>query len=373
MDKKLILAVAGSGKTYYLCNSIDHEKRNLILAFTNENIKNIYNELLKRFGSIPENTNISTFHSFLFGECIRPYHKMICVLYGEQPFRCEGLTFQKPPEPWIGGEYNKNYININKLQHYIPRKNYYCSRMAKLMVKNNETLLPAVLKRINKFYDAFYIDEYQDFRNEEFELLSAIIKGFGGDVLLVGDYYQHSVSGVNNTGKPFGTANKPKSYQEYKKLIERLGVIIDESTLCKSRRCSKPVCDFVKDKLGIAIEPCDEHAGEVVTVPDMDEAERILCNDSICKLLLQESREYNFKCLNWGYSKGDTYEKTCVILTGNTSSLLEDSFRYDCIAPITRNKLYVALTRSRTDVYLMPKNVFDKVKDKYTKQCTHLS
>jgi len=367
MDKKLILAVAGSGKTYCLCNSIDHKKRNLILAFTNENIKNIYNELLKRFVSIHENTNISTFHSFLFRECIRPYHKLICSLYEEEPFKCEGLIFQKPPEPYINGNYNNNYININKLQHYIPHKKYYCSRMAKLIIKNNRTLLPAVLNRINKFYDAIYIDEYQDFRNEEFDFLSEVIKNFEGEILLVGDYYQHSVSGLNNTGKPFGKANKTITYQEYKELIKGLGIIIDETKLCKSRRCSKHVCDFIKVKLDIEIESHDEHAGEIITVSDITEAERILCDDSICKLLLQDSGKYIFTCINWSYSKGDTYEKTCVILTEDTSNLMDDSFKHDCISPITRNKLYVALTRSRTDVYLIPKNIFDQVKDKYRK------
>ena len=37
MAKKVILAVAGAGKTYYICHKIDPAKRNLILAFTHEN------------------------------------------------------------------------------------------------------------------------------------------------------------------------------------------------------------------------------------------------------------------------------------------------------------------------------------------------
>ena len=43
MDKKIMLAVAGAGKTYELCHSINKEQRNFLLAYTNENIKNIYN------------------------------------------------------------------------------------------------------------------------------------------------------------------------------------------------------------------------------------------------------------------------------------------------------------------------------------------
>lgn len=246
MDKKLVMAVAGSGKTYLICNSIDSEKRNLVLAFTHENIKNIHRELLGRFRAIPENTVVSTFHGFLYGECIQPYHKMICGLYGARPFSCEGVMFRTPPAAMIGNKFNVKYVKDNRLKHYIPRKKYYCSLMAKLILKNDGTLLPAVINRANKFYDAIFIDEYQDYRTEEYELLSKIIQGFNGDVFLVGDYYQHSVSGDNNTGKPFGTAQKSKTYQEYKNIIQRLGVDIDETTLCKSRRCSKPVCDFVK-------------------------------------------------------------------------------------------------------------------------------
>lgn len=365
MDKKLVMAVAGSGKTYLICNSIDPEKRNLILAFTHENIKNIRHELLVRFGAISKNTVVSTYHSYLFGDCIRPYHRLICALYGVQPFNCEGVMFLPPPKPMNGTKYNVTYVKDNQLKHYIPRGKYYCSLMAKLILKNSDTLVPAVLKRTNKFFDAIFVDEYQDYRNEEYELLSVIIQGFSGKVFLVGDYFQHSVSGDNNTGKPFGTAKKPKTYQEYKRTIERLGITIDEAKLCKSRRCSKPVCNFVKRKMGIEIESYDEHAGKVVAVSDAEEAERVLCDDNICKLLLRDSGKYRFACCNWSYSKGDTYEKACVILTGDTSCLMEDGFRFDQIAPTTRNKLYVALTRSRTDVYLMPKKIFDQVKEKY--------
>ena len=45
MDKRVILAVAGAGKTYTLCKNVDANKRNIILAFTNQNIKNISKEL----------------------------------------------------------------------------------------------------------------------------------------------------------------------------------------------------------------------------------------------------------------------------------------------------------------------------------------
>jgi hypothetical protein len=84
---------------------------------------------------------------------------------------CEGVMFLQPPKPMNGTRYNRLYVKDNKLKHYIPRKKYYCSLMAKLILKNGGALLPTVINRANKFYDALFIDEYQDYRNEEYELL----------------------------------------------------------------------------------------------------------------------------------------------------------------------------------------------------------
>lgn len=67
MAKRVILAVAGAGKTYHICHEIDPTKRNLILAFTHENIYNIQKELCDAHGCVPELTTVSTFDSFSQG------------------------------------------------------------------------------------------------------------------------------------------------------------------------------------------------------------------------------------------------------------------------------------------------------------------
>lgn len=50
MAKRVILAVAGAGKTYHICHEIDPAKRNLILAFTHENIYNIQKNYAMHMG-----------------------------------------------------------------------------------------------------------------------------------------------------------------------------------------------------------------------------------------------------------------------------------------------------------------------------------
>ena len=78
MDKKVILAVAGAGKTYHICHSIDFSKRNLILAYTNRNVSNIEKELNDN-NEKNIYTKVFTFHKFLYNFFIRPYEISISV------------------------------------------------------------------------------------------------------------------------------------------------------------------------------------------------------------------------------------------------------------------------------------------------------
>ena len=71
MAKKVILAVAGAGKTYHICHKIDPTKKNLILAYTHENIHNIQKELCDAHGCVPELTTIMTFDAFVYHNLIR--------------------------------------------------------------------------------------------------------------------------------------------------------------------------------------------------------------------------------------------------------------------------------------------------------------
>ena len=50
MDKRVILAVAGSGKTTYIINQLDLNKRSLIITYTTNNIENLRTGVIKKFG-----------------------------------------------------------------------------------------------------------------------------------------------------------------------------------------------------------------------------------------------------------------------------------------------------------------------------------
>ena len=92
MAKQVILAVAGSGKTYHICHKIDPQTKNLILGFTHENIHNILRELIDAHGKVPELTNVMTFDSFVYRYMICPYEPTIGAFFEQPDFVSNGIT-----------------------------------------------------------------------------------------------------------------------------------------------------------------------------------------------------------------------------------------------------------------------------------------
>ena len=314
MVKKVILAVAGSGKTYHICHAINREKRNLILAFTKANVANIKRELEDAFGSIPRHTIVQTFDSFVYQNFILPHERTIRLFFGSPGFKSTGITMvDPPPKPKSKKKSGKTsevrsedgeredgqriqatkgrYYPKDKLQHYITNSHeYYCATLSELALyvdfsnlKNNErlkkeeSLIVKALRRLGIFYDSILIDEFQDFRRYDFDLLMRLVKG-DFDLVMVGDYFQHSVAPFNNYGKPFDN----KDLKDFVRFLKKQGFEVDQSTLLSSRRCSVGVCDFVSKKLNVPIESSNENIGEVLWADNR--IKEILDDDRIVKL-----------------------------------------------------------------------------------------
>lgn len=373
MAKRVILAVAGAGKTYFLCHKIDPNKRNLILAFTHENINNVQHELYKAYGRLPELTTVTTFDSFVYHELILPYEPSIAEYFGHPEFISNGICTIDPPSKTIKNKFGKSkpnplYTAKNELNHYITHnQQYYCATLSELVMQikqNRETLVNRVAKRLNLFYDCILIDEFQDFREYDYDLIMALVKRLN-DITLVGDYYQHSVSGTNNSGKPYKCKTKEISYADFLNALQSTGVDVDTTTLEKSRRCSTEICEYVCKKLNIQIASCSENNGAVVWIDD--EAERIINDNSVTKLVYKDAAKCLFNAMNWSYSKGSTLNAVCVILTDDFEELQKDSFSTERISKSTINKLYVAMTRSCGNLYLIKSSTFKRLKHKFIK------
>lgn len=368
MDKKIILAVAGSGKTYTLCNSINPGERNLIIGFTHQNLDNIIKELLEKFKKIPDATIICTFDSFVYNNFILPFEHSITSFFSEDKFSSKGITLKDPPKILAFENYtkskkvfNEEYYSKNNIFHYVDPKTdcYYNSTTSELAIYCKKIIIERAINRLMRFFDKIYIDEFQDFRKFDYKLICEISKRFPS-ILLVGDYYQHSVLGDNNSGAPFVKSKKRVIlYEEFIKDLEKLGFSVDTKSLNKSRRCSKEVCQFVKENLKINIESEGINNGKVIYVTEED-AYKILKDDTIVKLTYNKSNTYPFKARNRSYSKGDTYDNVCVILTDTVTNEDTQKLEIDSGESTTKNKLYVALTRTSGNLYIMTQNILKK-------------
>ena len=227
------------------------------------------------------------------------------------------------------------------------------------MKEDKHKLVTKVADCINMFYDQVCIDEFQDFRIYDFDFIVSLAQKLN-NVLLVGDYYQHSVSGDNNSGKPF---DKMDMYT-FIKYLEKKKLTVDTTTLCRTRRCPKVICDFVENKLDIEFGCNNEHIGNIFCLDESNVCE-ILKNDAVVKLVWNGAKKYSFNAVNWSYSKGDTYDSVCIILTDKVGDLQNDGFDVSILKEITKNKLYVAITRTKDNLYFVKKEVFDKVKESY--------
>ena len=181
-----MLAVAGAGKTYYICHKIDFRKKNLIIAYTHENIHNIKKELCDaNNGCIPELTSVMTYDAFVYHNLILPYEPSIANHFSEDSFVSKGICLFDPPRQMVKNAsgksvYNPLYRKKDTLAHYVTsQRQYYCATLSELALqvkKGKDNLVKRAAIRLNKFYDSILIDEFQDFREHDYELIIKLAK-----------------------------------------------------------------------------------------------------------------------------------------------------------------------------------------------------
>lgn len=339
MDKKLILAVAGSGKTTYIVNLLNAGRRTLIITYTDANYENIVSKIrMQNDGIVPTNVTVFTYFTFLFQFCFKPF------LSDECPSK--GITFDAD---------TNRFHKQNQKDYYIDKTGrLYSNRLSLLLEKCN--VIEDIRKRIEKYFDLFVVDEVQDISGRDFNFLESLFSA-NVDMLYVGDFYQHTYSTSfdgNVNASLFADRNK------YIKRYSQKGIKVDFETLERSWRCGDQVCNFVRDNLGIPIESSIGSTGSIEYIDRPETIEAILRDTSIIKLHYQKANQFGFGHKNWGETKGeDCYQDVCVLLNKTTL----DKYRKNelsTLAELTKNKLYVALTRARGNVYLIDESRIDK-------------
>lgn len=346
-NKRLIHAVAGSGKTTKIIESIDPQKRNLILTYTETNQNTIRAKLIDKFGYIPESTFIFGVFEFLYSFCLVPY-------LGKRP---KGINFDYETQ----GKIDNNSIDITGriIQNQLSKS---LMRGELIYKKNNIPFDNSYLERIDKFFDCIYVDECQDFASDDFDWLLSL-SNLNAEVSLLGDFYQKTFSTSRRGNKGKGIHS---SFENWIKVISDSGFEIDLSSLSKSYRCPKIVCDFIVDNLAIEILSQREEKlpAEIILIDSKDKIESIMTDDNVMKLFYQKSYEYDCKSQNWGDSKGSEYENVCIVLNPTTYKLFAANHLNE-LSSQTKSKFYVACTRTRGNLYFVnQKDIIDYKKIK---------
>jgi DNA helicase-2/ATP-dependent DNA helicase PcrA len=343
MDKRVVFAVAGSGKTSSIIDSLENNSRCLIVTYTDNNTRHLKNRVIEKFGEIPGRVRIYSYFTFLYSFCFRP----ICGY----ELKTKGINFNFPLP-----QYSQRSKKTTR-EHYIDKNDrLYANRIAKLLIEFDA--VPDVIQRVEKFYDTVCFDEIQDFAANDFNLICFLSKA-NLDIRLVGDFYQHTfdTSRDGNTQKSLH-----ECFDKYCAKLNKAGFEVDLSSLSNSYRCSPSVCSFVSKNLGIDILSHRKDKVVVEYVDNVAEIDSIFNNDSVVKLFYQKSDSYVGNTANWGNTKGlDHFQDVCVVLNPTTLKAF-DSSTLDKLNPTTKNKLYVACTRAKGSLYFVSEISLKKYK-----------
>ncbi|MGE2433702.1 UvrD-helicase domain-containing protein [Morganella morganii] len=335
MDKQVVFAVAGSGKTQMITDKIDLDSKYLILTYTIPNAKNIQSRIIKKLKMIPKGVKIYTYFSFLYSFCYKP------LVQCEQPLK--GINWSNNVSQLTRGK------KKDSLDYYVDKhQKVYANRLSKLLIEAN--FVPDIASRIEKYFDLLFIDEVQDFAANDFNFICELSKKLTIEQKYVGDFYQHTydTSSDGNTNKTLHD-----DYQKYKDKFIKAGLRIDTTSLIASWRCSKSICRFVTENLKIDIESHREDETEIKFIDEIEQAIDIYQNQSIVKLFYNNSIKFKGNTENWGKSKGlDHYMDVCVVLNPNTLKYYLAKNLHELPAE-TRNKLYVACTRAKGNLYFI--------------------
>lgn len=326
--KKAIFAVAGAGKTTMLVNSLSLTKRTLLLTYTDNNARQLSEAVVKKYGFFPDSIMVSTWFSFVLNFMIKPF----VIIPAPSISR---LLFPKNGAPRY----------VKGIQRYTTDDGgVFHSRAFEFVTKYVGK--DKIRNRLQKFFDEVLIDEVQDFAGYDFDFIE-LLGSVDVNVVITGDFFQHTYDTSRDGSK---NKNLHGDFKVYKKRLTRF-YSIDETSLSRSYRCPAEICNFVSSSIGIKMDSASSvnDVAPPILVLDRQAIQSIMENDSIKKLFRQECYKYNCNSSNWGDCKGLSYDNVSVILNPKSATLFKNR-RLAELSQITRNKLYVACTRTKGDL-----------------------
>ncbi|WP_125588162.1 UvrD-helicase domain-containing protein [Companilactobacillus jidongensis] len=186
-----ILACAGAGKTFHLCDlATQSSQGSLLITYTNQGKKNILCQLQEmNLGVVPSRIRVKTWFEFLLQDIIKPYQST--YLETVAGGKLETANFFTT----IDFSQTYGFRNYNKKGTL----GYYHAGAGRL--RHNETVVlatqlldmegEAILKRLYQQFHTLYFDEVQDLAGSDIDLLRTLIDS-QLSVVMVGDPKQYT-------------------------------------------------------------------------------------------------------------------------------------------------------------------------------------
>ena len=349
LDNKIIVASAGSRKTTYIVENalgIPNTDTILIVAYTNNTLGQIRKYIIDRVGYVPQNITIQSWHSFLFSECIKPYQN---VVYDKT--RIEQIFY---PENIGEFKIKRRFIRKSNLEKYflINSKYIISEHLSEFALLCNEYSGGLVFDRLEKIYDAVFIDESQDLAGYDFHIVEHFLES-KIKTTLVGDCRQATYFTNNSSkNKKFKGSNIIDLFKQW-----------DADGLCELKeknecyRSNQFICDF-GDRLYPDLSPTtsigvDKTPHDGVFFISVSEVESYYKNHH--PTILRDTVRTDtlgYFASNFGAVKGLTFDRILIFPNGPVKKYLKDG-NPELLKPMTKAKFYVGITRARNSVAIV--------------------
>lgn len=368
-QNKLIVAAAGAGKTTFLVNEAlkIKEERVLITTYTQANEAEIKNKIIQINQCIPPNLFVQTWYSFLLQHGVRPFQGSLfekeitglILVNGQSGLKAYRFPCEECKKNKIIKICHKCkapiYFSEDKEfeRHYFSKETkIYSDKISKFVTKCNASSRGSVIERLCNIYSHIFIDEVQDLAGYDLELLKLLFKA-SSNTLLVGDPRQGTYSTNSSAkNKQFKKASILNFFEDNSLEIET-----DTTSLTTNYRCNEEICNL-SNKLYTKLQPTTSGNKEITShdgiflVREAD-SDEYLKTYSPVQLRENSKTEINpnYRVMNFGESKGLSFDRVLIYPTNPILKWLADN--QSELAPTSRSKLYVALTRARYSVAII--------------------
>jgi superfamily I DNA/RNA helicase len=348
---KVVIACAGSGKTYGLCKEvIDNltttDKRILMVTYTNNGANSLRKEYQKQNSdTISSNVDIKTWYQFLSSDMIKPYQTYIT----QKENLIKSFEFYEKK--------STNFDKIGTLERYINKNlNIKKDVASELAIHINTLSQGASIKRLEEIYSKILIDEIQDLAGYDLNLLELFFDS-QADILCVGDYKQATYATHNSQKNKMFKGSKIISFFREKSQNKNLILEFNNVTL----RCEANIAAFANSLIPNNPNPMTSNKksnelGDGVFLIGKNDVEKYIKSQHPTVLCYNNAKQHQFHpTYNFGESKGSTYSRVLIYPTETSLPFLKGK-------PLKGEycKYYVAVTRAEKSVAIVVPSLYEK-------------